>query len=296
MDFDFEHMAAPFRMQPGLRRMPAGVAQLTPLDPASRLAGEKRAVLALGTKPSGTLPLCTPGFDPTDAIESIANHVHSTWTPGTFDSRMPLALAFEEDLAVVDGEHGTIAWLNVCVPSHWAPEDKIGLPFAAVHAPVADNAQLLAASAALVKLVTSLTPGEPGWERFVWTLTASPHFDQHPRRAPKTPWPELQHPATDPERFARAAWLRAERQTFLPVTPRVTSQANAEATPHTRQAVFTIRVMMEPLVEAVRTPAQARRLHDSLASMSDAVLAYRQLTAARAPLLAWLAGRFAATP
>lgn len=280
MDFDFEHMAVPFRMQPGLRRLPAGVAQLTPLDPASRLAAEKRAVFALGNT-----PLCAPGFDPTDAIESIANHVHSTWTPGIFDSKMPLALAFEEDLAVVDGADGTIEWLNVCVPSHWAPEDKIGLPFAAVHAPVADNAQLMAASAALVKLVTSLALGEAGWERFVWTLTASPLYDQHPRRAPKTPWPELQDPATDPERFARAAWLRAERQTFLPVTPR--------HTPHTRQAVFTIRVMMEPLVNAVRTPAQARRLHDSLASMSDAVLAYRQLAAARAPLLAWLAARFA---
>ena len=36
-DFDFDAaVSAPFRMQPGLRRLPAGSAQLTPLAPGSR--------------------------------------------------------------------------------------------------------------------------------------------------------------------------------------------------------------------------------------------------------------------
>ena len=39
--------------------------------------------------------------------------------------------------------------------------------------------------------------------------------------------------------------------------------------------------------------AKAERLHDAVASMSDAVLAYRNLTPAREPLLGWLADRAA---
>ena len=56
----------------------------------------------------------------------------------------------------------------------------------------------------------------------------------------------------------------------------------------TRQAVFTIRVALQPLVQAVPGPQQARRLHDALASMSEAVLAYKGLGAAQEPLLRWL--------
>jgi hypothetical protein len=59
------------------------------------------------------------------------------------------------------------------------------------------------------------------------------------------------------------------------------------------QAVFTIRVMLQPLDEAVAGAAEARRLHDALASMSDAVLAYKGLAPARERLLAWLAARSA---
>ena len=39
--------------------------------------------------------------------------------------------------------------------------------------------------------------------------------------------------------------------------------------------------------------SRAQRLHDSVASMSEAVLAYRSLTDVREPLLAWLAAEAA---
>ena len=85
----------------------------------------------------------------------------------------------------------------------------------------------------------------------------------------------------DPAAFAGQCFLRAERQTFFPVT----------GVP--RQVVFTIRVMIEPLAQAVRLREDAQRLHDALASMSDAVLAYKNLAPARDRLLAWLAARSA---
>ena len=79
--------------------------------------------------------------------------------------------------------------------------------------------------------------------------------------------------------MAQASWLRVERQTFFAV-PGVPGQA-----------LFTIHVRLQPLAEAVDTPAKARRLQASLASMSDAVLAYKNLAPARNRLLAWLADR-----
>ena len=267
MDFDFNHIAVPFRMQPGLRRLAAGSPQLTPLDPDSRLYREKEEVLQAGRS-----RFCVAGFDPSAAIESIAMFADSTRAGGRFDPSIPLELGFEEDFAVLDGETGTLPWLCVCVPSHWAPEEKLGLDFMALHSPVADNAALLAASRHLVQLAT----GGERWERFVWTLSPSPRYDQHPHRHARTPWPGV--PAAE---FGDHCFLRAERQTFFPVGR------------GTRQAVFTIRVTLQALPHAVASPEKARRLHDSLASMSEAVLAYKGLAGAREPLLQWLAGRMA---
>ncbi|MEP6790712.1 MAG: heme-dependent oxidative N-demethylase subunit alpha family protein, partial [Ramlibacter sp.] len=198
----------------------------------------------------------------------IAENDRSTRAGGTFPSQNPLETAFEEDFAVLDGATGTVPWLCVCVPSHWAPEEKLGQTLGAIHGPVADNALLQAATDQLVRLAT----GGERWERFVWTLTPSPLYDQHPLRQPRTPWPD----GADAQAFAQQCFLRAERQTFFPVGR------------GTRQAVFTIRVMLQPLVEAVQDAQQAQRLHDSLASMTDAVLAYKNITTAREPLLRWL--------
>ena len=82
---------------------------------------------------------------------------------------------------------------------------------------------------------------------------------------------------------ALAAWatLRSEHQTFIPI-------------PEMHRAVFTIHVQSHPLLEAVTDGDAARRLHDALASMTPAVLAYRGLDDARDRLLAWLADRAAA--
>jgi hypothetical protein len=165
MDFDFSHINVPFRMQPGLRRIDAQALRLTPLDPAGRLYGEKRAILE-----SGWSRHCLPDFDPAPALEAIAARARDSgthWDP--LRSGEPLELAFEEDFAVLDGDSGILPWLCVCTPSHWAPEDKLGLDFAALHGPVADNAALIAAAHHLVSLVTA---GDC-WERFIWNITPS---------------------------------------------------------------------------------------------------------------------------
>lgn len=311
MSFDFDHaVQAPFRMQPGLRRLGADAPPaLTPSGPGSRHLREKLAVLQRW--PDEAL-LCQSGFDPGPALDALAleaARLHpQAWavTPaghwqalrlgcavapdGTLQTTegawvevgralaaLPagqrraalLALAFIEDLAIVDGQRASLPWLAVCLPSHWAPRDKVGRSFAEAHAPVADAELLRQAGAHLMKLVC----GPGGWERFVWTVSDHPWLHAHPDRAGCHPWP----PGFDPA-APGSAWWRTERQSFI-------------ALPELGQAVFTIQVQVQPLAQAIDSPAKARRLHDSLASMSEAVLAYRGLSAVREPLLRWLAAQ-----
>ncbi len=307
MSFDFDTaVQAPFRMQPGLRRRADGGGHLTPMVPGSRHQREKLAVLSCHAHQ--TL-LVQPGFDAQPAVHALFVHAQQVqpqawrWdgdhaqalhlgtavtaqgsvqqtAPGAFGlgdevarclGLLPpawrqvglLCLAFEEDFALVDGRSGHIPWLAVTLPSHWAPEDKLGQHFAAVHAPVADNQLLLKASDSLVQLVC----GPEHWERFVWTVTDHPRLHAHPRR-------------TDPERWLHTAvadaWWRTEHQTFLPL-------------PALQQAVFTIHVQVQRLAAALQPAGRAQALHNAIASMSPAVLAYRGLAAVRDPLLQWLA-------
>jgi hypothetical protein len=305
--FDFDAaVQAPFRMQPGMRRLAAGSPQLTPLAPGSRHQREKLAVLS-AFWPQALV--AAPGFDAGPALAAAAAHAAAehpeAWAVGA-DGRwharhlatavrsdghveqleagrfglgdevarclraLPaawrgpalLALAFAEDLAVVNAADGRIPWIAACLPSHWAPAEKVGRAFAEVHAPVADNALLLKASAALMRLASS---GER-WERFVWNVTDQPRLNAHPAHQAPERWAQTAVPQ---------AWFRSERQTFIPV-------------PGQAQAVFTILVDVQPLVAVLDSPARAQALHDAIASMSPAVLAYRGLADVREPLLQWL--------
>lgn len=312
MSLNFSAVTAPFRMQPGLRKLAPGHTQLTPLAAGDAVFAEKLAVLSL--HPEQALAVAG-GFDAVPALRAVCEQACTEhpeafsldargfaahrlgWRvepatgrlealpqahagtgrcldalPATWRLAGLLCLSLHEDFAIVDGAEATIPWLAVCLPSHWAPTEKVGRHFAQVHAPVADNATLLAAGEHLMKLVCAAQR----WERFVWTFTPSAQHDQHPQRQPRRAWP----PHADMHTLAMQTWLRCERQSFIPL-------------PQRQQAVFLIHVDMRPLARAAAEREHARRLHDALASMSDAVLAYRGLAEPRERLLAWLAERAA---
>jgi len=269
MPFDFAHMAVPFRMQPGLRRLPPDARHLSALAPGGSLFLEKQSVSV-----SGQAVFCEAGFDASDALASIARQaIHDGVHMPSGSVALELLLA--QDLAVLDLASGGVPWMNVCVPSGWAPEEKIGRSLLAIHAPVADNGVLAAAWPRLAQLLTA----GGTWERHVWSISPSPRYDQHPHRHPAPTWPT----SGDLDDFASRCYLRSERQTFFPVLER------AGRPP--RQAIFTITPSLERLPDAVSGAQHAQRLHQSLASMSDAVVAYKNLAPARVALLAWLKRR-----
>lgn len=270
MEFDFNQVRAPFRMHPGLARLGPDAVHLTPLRPGSPLHLEKLALHRIGSTRQ-----TMPGFDATAAVSTLRAHALKAGVSALDIERLPLELQVEEDLVVLDTATARVPWMCVSVPSRWAPEEKLGRTLPEVHQPVADGAALAAALPAILRVLASGTH----WERYVWTLTPSPRYDQHPHRHTATPWPQT----ADPEDFAQQCYLRAERQTFIPIL-------DADGRPGA-QALFTIRVMVEPLGSALRNGSDALRLHDALASMSDAVLHYKNLAAARPLLLQWLARR-----
>ena len=307
MPFDFDTITPVFRMQPGLRRLQAGAQQLSPNRIRSRVLQAKLAVLS---RHADQALLVAPGFDASSATMALARHAcaeHPTafqltgddgatagllgwsvrgtqvWGDGPAeigdclrglppDWRLAglLCLAFAEDFAVINGADTCIPWLAVCLPSHWVPQEKIGLPFAAVHAPVADNQALLAAGAHLARLVT----GPDRWERFVWSITPESALDNHPVRVPLKSWPRSD--LVDARGLVAHAFFRTERQTFIPLH-------------ELRQALFTIQVEVLPLQQVLANPAHAARLHAAVRSMSDPVLVYRGLVPARERLLSWMA-------
>lgn len=315
MNFDYQTaVVAPFRMQPGLRRLAPSGQHLTPLPPGGRPQREKLAVLSAFAHEA---LVCVPGFDAMPALARLSEqaareHPESFgWDrrtatatsktlgvavqagqvqdigAGTFGlgdeigrclAGLPpawrltglLALCFAQDVAVVQGDTGRVPWMAVALPSHWDPAEKVGRHFNEIHAPVADPQSLLAAGERLMKMVC----GPESFERFVWNVTGHPRLHAHPARVDPVRWPQAAE--TD---FTHQAWWRTERQTFLPV-------------PEAGQAVFTIEVDVQPLGEVIQSAAQAQALHDALHSMSDAVLAYRNLVPVRQALLEWL-GRVA---
>jgi len=311
MEFDFSEITAPFRMQPGLSKMLPGARHTRLLVPGSPQFHEKLAVLR--HHPDQAL-LQVAQFDARAALSALATQLAVEWPDACtlshdtlhlhgaglrlhlqsldVDSAAPglsgeisdcvlalphgqrawaaLSLFLQDDLAVLDGKSTQLKLLAVCVPSHWAPQDKIGLPLAAVHAPVADNSLLLQASQSLSKLVTSSGPAR--WQRFVWTLQPNGQYDGHPQRAAPRHWPD------DVSTLGNHLWLRVEHQTFI-------------VAPGASQAVFTIRVMLEPLGTLIQTEEQAQQLHAAISTMSGAVVAYRSFGHIKPVVLAWLAQR-----
>jgi hypothetical protein len=312
MPFDPAAITSPFRMQPGLRRVAPGTPAVHAAPPGSPEFEAKLAALALhadhclvGSADVDARPalraigqaagrdcpaalglsadlsrlqsealglvidLDNGSITPLGTPHSQAQAVLAALAPGQRAAAL-VSLALREDFALVDAASASLPWMAVCLPSHWDPREKVGQDFRTVHAPVADSDNVRAAGAHLLALVS----GEQLWERFVWTLTPWPGLDQHPARHATPAWPT--EARADGDTLLDLATLRTERQGFIPL-------------PGRRQAVFTIEVQARPLRRAMADEGvEPAALSTALASMSDAVLAYRNLAPARDRLCAGL--------
>jgi dimethylamine monooxygenase subunit A len=313
MPFDFDAaVTAPFRMQPGLRRMAPGVPQLTPLKPGCRHQREKLAVFSAMWPQA----LCAQtGFDAAPALASLCAHA-AREHPSNFLWDGDLAQA--PDLGVTVRSHGRLDQLSAgsfglgdevsrCLlglPAAWRLAGLLSLAFAEDFAIVDARTGTLPWLA--VALPSHWSPQDKVGRHF--TEVHGPVADNALLlRASESLMRLVSGPADDDTRWERfvwtvtdqprlrahpgqnhgvrwqhtavaQAWFRSEHQTFI-------------ALPNLQQAVFTIHIDVQPLAEVAQTPARAAALHGAISTMSDTVLAYRGLSTMREPLLAWLAAR-----
>ena len=196
------------------------------------------------------LPATHPGSEPVDADEPLA-------------LAEAFLLACADDLVVLRRRgpaRATAELLAVAFPSGWPPRERAGADLPALHAPVADGERLRAASGALTEALLVKGP----LSQHVWGLDPDGRLDRDPS-APDA----AAHTCPPPGQW----WLRVERQTSLPL-------------PELDRALFLIRPHLVPLTDL--DAGQRRVLHDAVASMSAAALAYKGLTQVRDDLLAWL--------
>lgn len=267
-------VSSPFRMRPGLARLPvhAGVQDGTPAPPprlfvrdalAGAYAAHKRDALdvhrgraQVGQADRSVLAAMAEAYAAESGVRIAAE-------------ADALALGLQEDFVILhdEGDGFRTRFLSVCFPSNWSPADKLGLDFAAIHAPVADNALLQSGARGIVDMAFRQAP----MLRHVWLLTPGGALAQHPETR-RVRWADALAAAEAPGATGRLidrVFFRVERQTTLPL-------------PALRRGVFFIRVMVCPLAEVLRAEAgRAAQLAEAMDSMSEAVVAYRGMSSAR---------------
>ena len=157
------------------------------------------------------------------------------------DQIVDLALRLEEDVAVM--HRGRLVGICFCFPSGFKPSERVGLSLSEIHKPVADSDQLVKASPGIARVMTE----QPSFRRYVWTVTANPDLSNHPSNRKDV------LPTTMADLYFR--W---ETQT----TMRVDDDTS----------LFFVKVDVVPL-----NTVWNQRILDSINSMSDAVLTYKNL-------------------
>lgn len=157
------------------------------------------------------------------------------------DNIVDLALRLEEDIAVM--YQGRLAAICFCFPSGFKPAERVGMLLGDIHKPVADGEMLVRASPGITRVMCE----QPSFRRYVWTITANPDLSNHPDN----------HKNTIPVSIDDL-YFRYETQT----TARVDDDTS----------LFFVKVDVVPLRNVWN-----QKILDSINSMSDAVLEYKNL-------------------
>jgi hypothetical protein len=157
------------------------------------------------------------------------------------DNIVDLALRLEEDIAVM--YQGRLAAICFCFPSGFKPAERVGMLLGDIHKPVADGDMLVRASPGLTRVMCE----QPSFRRCVWTITANSDLSNLPNN----------HKNTVPVGIDDL-YFRYETQT----TARVDDDTS----------LFFVKVDVVPLRNVWN-----QKILDSINSMSDSVLTYKNL-------------------
>jgi hypothetical protein len=203
-------------------------------------------------------------FEAPEAAAAVVESVR--WAGLKNGGCLQLALHWEPDFLILLPEPGGQFLFKagaVCFPSSWRPEEKIGLPIHAIHAPVPTLNEKLGAQ--IDTFLTRLKPGT-SWQRFNWGLSGSPKLNQHPRLNHQP----LIHPLNP-----RQTWIRIEDQILLRL-------------PESGAILFGIRLVNIELTEIKHQPEACSGLRRAIKTMPESIANYKGITPVRADLLEYL--------
>ncbi|MEZ0391342.1 MAG: heme-dependent oxidative N-demethylase subunit alpha family protein [Pseudobdellovibrionaceae bacterium] len=172
-----------------------------------------------------------------------------------------LFLQVPEDIALVqrdlESKKDWLSYLNLCSPSHWAAEDKIGLNFSAVHKPIPGIDRMLKVADSMIEAMIAKGP----FVRFVWSFVTDTRLNHHPI-APsgedELSWKGRSFDESAKEPF----YLRIERQTTF-------------GFPKIQASLFTIRLSFIPGSEIKADEKMRSQLSSALQSMTPESRVYK---------------------
>lgn len=159
------------------------------------------------------------------------------------------AMNFREDVAIMSS--GVLEAICFCYPSSWIPSHRIGMSLAEIHGPVADGDMLRRMSQKIAE--TMATQGS--FRRYVWTISTTAALSNHP----KVSKPDVTKFTTIDDLY-----FRMETQTTMPLGDGVSS-------------LFFVNVETCPLSQFWEDVDKRKTIVDSINSMSDAILEYKNL-------------------
>lgn len=189
-------------------------------------------------------------------------HFSSDWLTVQSDKYVSLFDALccqvQEDIAIVQ-LHADKEWLSaihLCAPNHWAPGEKIGKSFEAIHIPVPAMERTLLHYG---KMLQSIANNEMPAVRFAWGIATDTRLNHHPDPPPQSDavaWHGRAH------QDVQTWYIRTERQTL-------------KGFPDASAFMFTIRTYFYS-VEELSTHEKAK-LTQALRSMTTETRRYKGL-------------------
>lgn len=185
-----------------------------------------------------------------------------------------LAAQIQEDLAIwqLQGDSDYLAALHVCAPNAWAPAEKIGKNFDAVHQPVPG---MEAQRSNYFNMFKGLIQKQ-AYLRFIWDLKTCDRLNLHPEAPAVSQTESWAIPPFDPD--APELYVRVERQLLYGL-------------PTCQALLFVIRTYLYPVKSLPLQGLQG--IQKALQTMSPALLIYKHLAESKEGIHTWLSALIA---
>ncbi|AUD06397.1 heme-dependent oxidative N-demethylase family protein [Spirosoma pollinicola] len=183
-------------------------------------------------------------------------------------------LQVQEDLLLLAGEDASLVAGHLCFANDWCLDEKLGLPFWQIHAPIIPIVEPMMRAAQ--KSLERLPVGRPVW-RLNWSVKVTDQLDMTSRHLPalKQALAE-QLPYLTPNTIGNQLFIRVERQTLTRL-------------PRSGAILFGIHTYQNRLANEVNSrPGGAAHMANVFSTTPPAMLDYKSMTDFLPALLTYL--------